>query len=445
VIDPRGAFASPERFPGVQLSDEWPDEALARLGLDAATALVALSHDPKLDDPALELALPSKLFYIGALGSRRTHEKRLERLRAAGSANSPGASIRRSASTSAAAPGRDRRVHPRRDHPGSPSGRRRVIFGEFPVEECEGLLLAHSLRLAGRTLKKGRRVTSADFPELIAAGHERITARALTPATWARMRPPQRWPPCCNPTASSPARPTPDAATCMRLTAAWSRSMPASSTGSMPSTRPSPSPRWRRFRRCAPGRWWRRSRSFRWRWGRGSSIAARPRSGAGVALGLRPFAQKRAALIVTEQPGDPEKNYASAVTSSRRRIEDLGSHLGLVQRCAHRRDAVALALRESLAAGLRPAHDRRRHGAQGQGRHHSVGDRRRRWRDRAFRHAGGAGQHAAAGAHRRGAGDHPARLRALAAQQRPRLGVAAHAGRAWPMGAGRSRRWASAA
>jgi len=84
VIDPRGAFASAERFPGVQLSDEWPDEALARLGLDDATALVALSHDPKLDDPALELALPSALFYIGALGSRRTHEKRLERLRAAG-------------------------------------------------------------------------------------------------------------------------------------------------------------------------------------------------------------------------------------------------------------------------------------------------------------------------------------------------------------------------
>jgi xanthine dehydrogenase accessory factor len=84
VIDPRGAFASAERFPGIQLSAEWPDEALARLGLDAATALVALSHDPKLDDPALELALPSAAFYIGALGSRRTHEKRLERLRALG-------------------------------------------------------------------------------------------------------------------------------------------------------------------------------------------------------------------------------------------------------------------------------------------------------------------------------------------------------------------------
>ena len=84
VIDPRGAFASAQRFPGVQLTDEWPDEALGRLGLDGATALVALSHDPKLDDPALELGLPSQVFYIGALGSRRTHEKRLERLRAAG-------------------------------------------------------------------------------------------------------------------------------------------------------------------------------------------------------------------------------------------------------------------------------------------------------------------------------------------------------------------------
>ena len=84
VIDPRGAFASAARFPGVQLSDEWPDEALTRLGLDDATALVALSHDPKLDDPALELALPSPVFYIGALGSRRTHDKRLERLREAG-------------------------------------------------------------------------------------------------------------------------------------------------------------------------------------------------------------------------------------------------------------------------------------------------------------------------------------------------------------------------
>lgn len=84
VIDPRGAFASPARFPGVQLVAAWPDEALATLGLDRATALVALSHDPKLDDPALQLALPSEVFYIGALGSRRTHEKRVARLTEAG-------------------------------------------------------------------------------------------------------------------------------------------------------------------------------------------------------------------------------------------------------------------------------------------------------------------------------------------------------------------------
>jgi xanthine dehydrogenase accessory factor len=84
VIDPRQAFASAQRFPGVTVTDEWPDEALARLGLDASTALVALSHDPKIDDPALGLALGSEAFYIGALGSRRTHAKRLERLCALG-------------------------------------------------------------------------------------------------------------------------------------------------------------------------------------------------------------------------------------------------------------------------------------------------------------------------------------------------------------------------
>lgn len=80
IIDPRRAFASAARFPGVALSDEWPDEALARLGLDSASAVVTLAHDPKIDDPALVAALRSEAFYIGALGSRRTHAARLERL-----------------------------------------------------------------------------------------------------------------------------------------------------------------------------------------------------------------------------------------------------------------------------------------------------------------------------------------------------------------------------
>lgn len=84
VIDPRGAWATAARFPGVELSTEWPDEALERLKPDRASAVVALTHDPKIDDPGLIAALRSDCFYIGALGSRRTHGKRLERLAAEG-------------------------------------------------------------------------------------------------------------------------------------------------------------------------------------------------------------------------------------------------------------------------------------------------------------------------------------------------------------------------
>lgn len=84
VIDPRTAFASEERFAGVRLEPRWPDEALAEIVVDARTAFIALTHDPKIDDPALKIALAAKPFYIGALGGRRTNEKRLERLAEAG-------------------------------------------------------------------------------------------------------------------------------------------------------------------------------------------------------------------------------------------------------------------------------------------------------------------------------------------------------------------------
>jgi xanthine dehydrogenase accessory factor len=84
IIDPRRAFAAQERFPDVDLVVDWPDGALPRWRLDSRTALVVLSHDPKLDDPALALALASDCFYIGALGSTRTHAKRIERLSAMG-------------------------------------------------------------------------------------------------------------------------------------------------------------------------------------------------------------------------------------------------------------------------------------------------------------------------------------------------------------------------
>jgi xanthine dehydrogenase accessory factor len=81
IVDPRTAFASPERFPDVKVIAEWPDVALPPLGVDRYTAFIALTHDPKIDDPALAHALVRDCFYIGALGSKKTHARRLERLK----------------------------------------------------------------------------------------------------------------------------------------------------------------------------------------------------------------------------------------------------------------------------------------------------------------------------------------------------------------------------
>ena len=82
IVDPRTAFASPDRFPDVKIVGEWPDIALPPLNVDRYTAFVALTHDPKIDDPALLHALSRDCFYIGALGSRKTHARRIERLKA---------------------------------------------------------------------------------------------------------------------------------------------------------------------------------------------------------------------------------------------------------------------------------------------------------------------------------------------------------------------------
>ena len=84
IVDPREAFASDARFPGETILTDWPDEALEKLGLDSRTALVLLTHDPKLDDPSLQVALDAGVFYIGALGSTRTHAKRVERMKRTG-------------------------------------------------------------------------------------------------------------------------------------------------------------------------------------------------------------------------------------------------------------------------------------------------------------------------------------------------------------------------
>jgi xanthine dehydrogenase accessory factor len=93
VVDPRTAFASPERFPDVPLFADWPDVALPPLNVDRYTAFVALTHDPKIDDPALLHAFERDCFYIGALGSKKTHAKRGERLKAQGAAEADIAKI----------------------------------------------------------------------------------------------------------------------------------------------------------------------------------------------------------------------------------------------------------------------------------------------------------------------------------------------------------------
>jgi len=226
-----------------------------------------------------------------------------------------------------------------------------VIFGEFPVAEADGLLLAHSLRLPDGIFRKGRRLTSADSLALAAAGHATIhgarlaaddldedaAAAALAAALQgvgivARRAYTGR----CNLHATQRGLFAVDANFIDRInaideavTVATLAPLSAVRAGAVVATV-----------KIIP-------------LGVAGTVIEKciAAAGQGAALGLLPFAEKRAALIVTEQPGDPHKNYVTAVTSSRRRIEELGSHLGLVQRCAHRREDVAGALRESLAAG----------------------------------------------------------------------------------------------
>ena len=84
IIDPRGYFASEKRFPNIKIINKWPEEALYEIQTDKNAALIALTHDPKIDDPALQFAINKKFFYIGALGSKKTHANRCERLKESG-------------------------------------------------------------------------------------------------------------------------------------------------------------------------------------------------------------------------------------------------------------------------------------------------------------------------------------------------------------------------
>lgn len=226
-----------------------------------------------------------------------------------------------------------------------------MIFGEFPLAECEGLLLAHSLRLPGRIMKKGRRLTGADIRELAAAGILRVSGarldagdvdeNAAAGAVAAALGGPgiaTRAPQAgrCNLYAAERGLLTLDVDIVERInridesvTIATLPPLSAVRRGAVVAT----------------------VKIIPLAVDRALVAACLAQAGQGAGLRLLPFRPQRAALIVSEQPGDPQRNYITAVNSSRRRMADLGSHLGLVQRCAHRTEFVTAALREALAAG----------------------------------------------------------------------------------------------
>ena len=193
VVDPRRAFATDERFPDVEVRQDWPDEAMDALRPDARTAVVTLTHDPKLDDPALDRALRSDAFYVGALGSRKTHAARLARLRELGHDDAALARIRGpvglplaavtapeiALSIAAEIVASAARGGPRCQTRFRET--RRVIFGELGLEAAEGAVLAHTIRLPGRVLKKGSVLDAPALDALRAANVSTIVAARLEP------------------------------------------------------------------------------------------------------------------------------------------------------------------------------------------------------------------------------------------------------------------------
>ena len=187
VVDPRTAFASPERFPDVPLIAEWPDVALPPLNIDHYTAFVAVTHDPKIDDPALLHAFERDCFYIGALGSRKTHAKRAERLKAQGAIG-----CRHRAHPCADRPFHrrgvavgDRGLDHGRDHRRAAAAERNregaggMKFGPASPADAIGGVTVHTLRQGSLVLKKGTTIGPAEVEALNKAGVKEIVVVRL--------------------------------------------------------------------------------------------------------------------------------------------------------------------------------------------------------------------------------------------------------------------------
>ena len=184
IVDPRTAFASIERFPDVKVIAEWPDVALPPLGIDHYTAFVALTHDPKIDDPALKHALARDCFYIGALGSKKTHARRVERLKQEGLSDADIARIHAPigldidavspAEIAVAIMGEITQVLQAKGGGG-------MKFGSVPIAEAVGATAVHSIRQGDFVLKKGTLIGPAEVAALKTAGVKEITVARLDP------------------------------------------------------------------------------------------------------------------------------------------------------------------------------------------------------------------------------------------------------------------------
>ena len=194
IVDPRTAFATPERFPDVKVIAEWPDKALPPLNVDRYTAFVALTHDPKIDDPALLHALSRDCFYIGALGSRKTHARRLERLNPKPDADLSRIHAPIGLDIGAVSPAEiavaiigqiTERLQAEAAAETTVKGCI-MKFGPVAPKDALGATSVHSIRQGGLVLKKGTLIGAAEVASLEAAGIPVLSSRGFSPVTYPR-------------------------------------------------------------------------------------------------------------------------------------------------------------------------------------------------------------------------------------------------------------------
>ncbi len=446
VVDPRRSFASDERFPNVTIRTDWPDEALDALRPDARTAVVTLTHDPKLDDPALDRALRSPAFYIGSLGSRRTHAARLTRLRELGHDDAAMARIRGPVGLDLEAVTAPEialsivaeLVAVRRGSPigwaaaGATGG---MKFGPVPLAEAKGAINAHSQRLGERMVRKGSVLDEAAIVALREAGRTEVIAARLDPGDvpediaadrladplvgrlLARSRAATGR---VNLAAETPGLLRVDAAKVNRINAVDE----SLTLGTLPDFAVVAAKDLVATIKIVP---------FAVPGALLEVAEAIARQG-GPALTLHPFRPLKVGLVVTELPGTEGQRHREGHRRHRRAGDPADRHAAA--RAAHAARGGAGGRRAGAPDGTGGRHvaDRGRLGSGGQARRRPGRHRARRGRDPAFRDAGRSGESDLPRADREPAGAGAARLRQEPQAERHRLSCCRACSRACPSG-----------